>query len=266
LVYATRGVNLAQQVKDRDRLGRMQTRLGDVRLALGDANAAIDTYTHAVESLRGSENWLTIGTVMSKLGNAYLEQGKAQEAVMMLEQALTMFRKEHNSDYEARTLGSIGGAYAALKQWAQAQDRHEQALKLAREQHNQIEEVEQLSALAHLREVQSDPAGVVRYYRQALHVAYQLDDNELVAPLAFDLGRLLIDDTRTLLQAVQLLTESDSLIPNNEAKRLLARANKRVERTQSAGMSLPAVEGSNSAYAAAAYDMAEITDPPSLPR
>ena len=35
LVYATRGVNLAQQIGDRDRLGRLQTRLADVPAGAG---------------------------------------------------------------------------------------------------------------------------------------------------------------------------------------------------------------------------------------
>src|SRR5262249_19824922 len=74
LVYGTRGVNLAERLGDKIRLGRLQARLADVRLALGDLPAATETYTQAVESLRSTEDWQTIGLVMSKLGNAYLEQ------------------------------------------------------------------------------------------------------------------------------------------------------------------------------------------------
>ncbi len=254
LVYATRGVNLAQQTGERDRLGRLQTRLGDVRLALGDLPAAIEAYTQAAETLRGTENWLAIGMVMAKLGNVHLEQGKSQEAIMMLEQALVIFRRERNADYESRVLGAMGTAYAATNQWAKARDNHELALSLARQHANQTEEAAELAALAHICEIQNDRPGAIQDYRQALHVAYQLEDIDLQAEYDFELGRLLMDDTRTLMQAVQLLRESDSLVPNGEARRLLSRADKRVERTRAAGMTLPPVEGSNQDYAAAAYD------------
>jgi tetratricopeptide (TPR) repeat protein/energy-coupling factor transporter ATP-binding protein EcfA2 len=253
LVYATRGVNLAQQIGDSDRLGRLQIRLADVRLALGDLPAAVEVYTQAAETLRGTENWLLIGMVMSKLGKACLEQAKPQEAIMMLEQALAIFRKERHADHESRTLGTLGVAYAEMQQWSKAQDYREQALTLAREHANQSEEVAQLPALAHLREVQNDRPGAVQYYRQALHMAYVLEDSGLQAEYGFELGRLLIDDTRTLMQAAQLLRESDSLVPNSEARRLLSRADKRLERTNAAGIELPPAEQSNREYAAAAY-------------
>ncbi len=253
LVYATRGVNLAQQTGDSDRLGRLQIRLADVRLALGDLPAAIEVYTQATETLRSTENWLLIGMVMTKLGKTYLEQAKPQEAIMMLEQALAIFRKERHAEHESRTLGSLGAAYGEMQQWPKAQEYREQALALAREHANQSEEAAQLPALAHLREVQNDRPGAVQYYRQALHMAYVLDDPGLQAEYTFELGRLLIDDTRTLMQAAQLLRESDSLVPNGEARRLLSRADKRLERTNAAGIELPPAESTNREYAAAAY-------------
>jgi tetratricopeptide (TPR) repeat protein len=253
LVYATRGVNLAQQIGDQDRLGRLQTRLGDVRLALGDTPAAITTYSQAAETLRGTENWLAIGMVMTKLGDAYLEQDQPEEAARMLEPALAIFRRERHSDYESRVLGTMGMVYAKLNQWPKAQEFHEQALALARQHADQVEEAAQLAALARARELQGDPSGAVNFYRQALHVSYLLGDTDLQAENAFELGRLLIDDTRTLMQAAQLLRESDSLIPNSEARRLLSRADKRLERTRAAGIALPPAEGSNRDFAAAAY-------------
>jgi tetratricopeptide (TPR) repeat protein len=224
-----------------------------VRQALGDLPAAIEVYTQAVETLRRTENWLLIGMVMSKLGKAYLEQTKLQEAIMMLEQALAIFRKERHADHESRALGALGAAYGEMQQWSKSQEYREQALTLAREHGNQSEEAAQLPALAHLREVQNDRPGAVQYYRQALHMAYVLEDPGLQAEYTFQLGRLLIDDTRTLMQAAQLLRESDSLAPNGEARRLLSRADKRLERTNAAGIELPPAERTNREYAAAAY-------------
>jgi tetratricopeptide (TPR) repeat protein len=253
LVYATRGVNLAQQIGDQDRLGRLQTRLGDVRLALGDTQAAVETYTQAAETLRSIDNWAGVGTVMLKMGEAYLEKSQPQEAILMLDQALVIFRREGLSEYESRALGTLGDVYAEMSQWPKAQEYHEQALALARQLADPFEEAAQLAALAHIREIQNDRPAAVNFYRQALHVAYTTGDVDLQAENAFELGRLLIDDTRTLMQAAQLLRESDSLVPNSEARRLLSRASKRLERTTAAGITLPPVEGTNQEYAASGY-------------
>jgi tetratricopeptide (TPR) repeat protein len=253
LVYATRGVNLAQQIGDKDRLGRLQTRLGDVRLALGDTQAAVETYTQAAETLRSIDNWAGVGNVMLKMGEAYLEKSQPQDAVLMLDQALVIFRREGLGDYESRALGTLGDVYADMSQWPKAQEYHEQALALTRQLADQFEETAQLAALARIREIQNDRPAAVNFYRQALHVAYMTGDVDLQAENAFELGRLLIDDTRTLMQAAQLLRESDSLVPNSEARRLLSRASKRLERTTAAGITLPPVEGTNQEYAAAGY-------------
>ncbi len=196
---------------------------------------------------------LAIGMVMAKLGDAYLEQDQPQEAALMLEQALAIFRRERHTDYESRVLGTMGAVFTRSQQWPKAQEYHEQALALAREHVDQVEEAAQLAALARVRELQGDPPGAVNFYRQALHVSYLLDNGDLEAENAFELGRLLIDDTRTLMQAAQLLRESDSLVPNSEARRLLSRADKRLDRTRAAGIALPPAEGSNREFAAAAY-------------
>ncbi|MCC7446227.1 MAG: tetratricopeptide repeat protein [Anaerolineae bacterium] len=253
LVYATRGVNLAQKIGDKTRLGRLQTRLGDVRLALDDTPAAIESYTQAIESLRGTENWLSIGTVLSKLGSAYLEQSRPQEASMMFDQALVIFRKEQRADYESRVLGNLGAVNTQLNQWAKAQEYYQQALNLSRTNGDQTEEAAQLAALAHLSEMQNDRAGAILHYRQALHAAYVVDDQELQAACALELGRLLMDETPTLMQAAQLLREANALIPSDDSRRLLSRIDKRLERTRNAGVPIPPATSSNRDFAAAAY-------------
>ena len=253
LVYATRGVNLAQRVGDQTRLGRLQARLGDVRLALGDVGAAVETYTQAVESLRSTEDWMSIGLVMSKLGNAYLEQRRFQEATMILEQTLAIFQREQRPDYVGRVLGGIGAAYSGMQQWAKARDYIQQALTLARQSDDVQGEVAQLNAIAHIRQMQNDLPGAIGYYRQALHMAYELEDVDLQAELTYELGTLLIDNPNTLTMGLQLLRESDEAVPNSEARRLIGRASKRLERANAAGLAVAPAQQSTRDYAASAY-------------
>ncbi|MBX3066601.1 MAG: tetratricopeptide repeat protein [Anaerolineae bacterium] len=251
LIYATRGVNFAQQLDDKSRLGRLQTRLGDIRTALGDTTAAAETYSAAIETLRGAEDWIAVGVAMSKLAAIYLNQSRSQEALQLLEPALTIFQRERRADQEARTLAKLGNVYTALGDWSKAQAQHEQAALLAKQQYDQAGEAEQYAALGYLRELQRDRDGSILFYRRALHAAYEAGNTDLQIAAAVQLGEFLIEDTRTLNQGIQLLREvSDK---STEAKRLLGRADQRLRRASGAGVVIPAANVSNRDYAAQAY-------------
>jgi tetratricopeptide (TPR) repeat protein len=252
LLYATRGINIAESLGDKARLGRLQMRLADVRVALGDMPAAIQTYTQAAETLRNAEDWFNIGVVMSKLGTAYIEMRQFREGLMMLEQALVIFQKEQKNDHISRVLGSIGAAYSGLQQWDQADNYFTQALTLARKNHDQPSEAAFLSNLAYTRRMLDNWDAAIDAYWQALHVAYQTGDTHLQAELSYELGSLLIEHPNTIYMGQQLLRESDSLFHSDEAQQLLKRASKRIERASKAGINLPPAEDSRQ-YAAKSY-------------
>jgi len=124
---------------------------------------------------------------------------------------------------------------------------------LARQTADAEAEARDLGALARSRKLQADRAGAVDYYRQALHVAYQIEDTDLQAEYAFELGNLLSDDMNMLNLALQLLRESDAQVPNGEARRMVERARKRLERATAASVSVPDASMSSQDYAAEAY-------------
>ncbi len=249
-------ISEAQADNDQKAQARYLEMLGDAYTGEGDAPRAVEAYSRAVEASRGGENWQAIGLLMGKLGNAYLDAGRTQEATMMLEQALTIFRRERRTDYEARILGTLGSAYGEARNWPKAQEYHEQALYLARERGDRLDEATQLGNLAYIRELQNAREGAVTYYRQALHLAYQLKNDSMRGDFAFQLGRLLLDEGRTVRQAERLLTDADMLIPgDNEIERLLKRARKRLEHLTGGGVTIPSAVG-NEQYAADAYTAA----------
>ncbi|HLY29034.1 MAG TPA: tetratricopeptide repeat protein [Aggregatilineales bacterium] len=250
VVYATRGLNLARQQQNATHIGRFLTRLGDVRLSLHDTPAALEAYSQAAEALRATEDWLSIGLVMAKLGNAYLESQQYREALMMLEQALVIFVREQRQDYVGRVYGSMGMSYSGLQDSLKAREFFEKALALAHQNDDSRGEAAQFSALAHLSKQQNDMPGAVERYRHALHIAYELDDPDLTAEFAFELGALLIDHPSTLLMGLKLLEESDQAAPNSEARRLLGRGNKRLERARAAGLPIAPADLSSQEYAA----------------
>jgi hypothetical protein len=69
----------------------------------------------------------------------------------------------------------------------------------------------------------------------------------------FQLAEYLIDDTRTLNQAIALLNEASEIAPSSEVKRLLKRAEHRLDRVMAAQVAISDIEGSNQDYAASAY-------------
>jgi tetratricopeptide (TPR) repeat protein len=253
VLYATRGVNLARKLSDKVRLGRLLMRLADVRLALGDAQAAIDTYGEAAEILRMTEDWFSIGVVMSKLGNAYVEQRMFNEAIMMLEQSLVIFQKEQRNDYVGRVLGNIGAAYNGLQRWDKAREYFRQALVISRQQDDRHAEAATLAALGIISRIQDNRDGAIDYFRQALHVANLMGDVDLQSEYSYELGSMLIEHPSTIQMGQQLLRESDALVPRSEARQLINRASKRVDRARNAGMDLPAPESSSGDYASKAY-------------
>lgn len=246
-------ISEAQANNDKRAQARYLEMLGDAYTDEGDDPRAIEAYQRAVEASRGDENWQSIGLLMGKLGNAYLNAGRTQEAIMMLEQALTIFRRERRTDYESRILGTLGSAYGEARNWPKAQEYHEQALYLARERGDRLDEATQLGNLAYIRELQDQREGSVTYYRQALHLAYLIGHDEMRGDYSFQLGRLLMDDGRTLSQAERLLTDADQLIPQDaEIERLLKRARKRLEHFKAGGMTISEAL-SNEQYAAESY-------------
>jgi tetratricopeptide (TPR) repeat protein len=250
--YASQGVEMAGQSGDPGRRGRLQLALADAQMAHGDS--ALDAYTQAVESLRSTEDWPTIGLALGKLGDAYLAQDKPQEALMILEQALVIFHRENRRDQELKTLLQMAGAHSKRQEWPQAQTDYERALFLARECFDRSGEALCLAALGNVSKMQGQRDAALICYRQALHLAYLIEEKPLQARYALDLGSLLVDDPRMLNLAVQLLRESSAQNPDDdEVKRLLSRADKRLERMSAAGMPLPPPEAENRDYAAQAY-------------
>ena len=250
--FARRGIEVAAPTGDRARLGRLYLALGD---ALRASNTdAVEPYTEAVENLRELDDWPMVGIALEKLGAAYMARGQAREALMMFEQALVIFHRESRRENEMLTLLDVANVYARQQQWQPAQEFAERALFLARECFDRTAEARALEALASAARLQNDRETAVKHYRQALHAAYQADSPLLQASIAFELGGLLLDDTRTLSQAVALLRESRLLNPENtEALRLLQRADKRIERMLASGSTIAPPEGSPRDYAAGAY-------------
>jgi tetratricopeptide (TPR) repeat protein len=255
LRYIRRGIELAEKSGgDPSQKGRLLTRQGDLQLAKGDSRTAISSYQDAITALQDAGDSVTQGLAYSRLGDAFIANGQNPEAIEALETAAGLFHEEHFTGFEIKVLSSIGDVYTHTQQWDNAWNFHMRAHDVAVEQLDQGGEAEQLAALGHLRELQADLPKATEYYALALYTVYVYGKQDLQAKYAFELGRVLVDDTQTLTRAIALLQESDSRVPNNDARRILGRASKRLERLQGAHMAVPEARGSNRDFVTAVAD------------
>ncbi|HVO43445.1 MAG TPA: tetratricopeptide repeat protein, partial [Aggregatilineales bacterium] len=257
LLYVRRSIELSEKTGgDLAQKGRLLTRQGELQLARGDTSAAIVSYHNAIAALKDTNDAGTRGLAQSRLGEAYAKNGQYADSIASLEIAADLFQKEHYPGFEIRVLSSIGDVYMQLKQFSKAEDYHRRAHRIAVDQLDQAGEASQLAKLGRLRELQGDLPGAADCYARALYSVYVLGKSDLQAQYAFELGRVLVDDPRTLTRAIALLTESDSLVPNDETKRLLNRSHKRLERLQAANIAVATAGGSNREYVTAVADRA----------
>jgi hypothetical protein len=89
-----------------------------------------------------------------------------------------------------------------------------------------------------------------------LYAAFLAGDSAQRAAYARELGLMMVDDTRTLAQGVELLREASASNPaDTEVQRLLHRAETRLQRLTAAGSAPPPAEGAALEYAALAYSV-----------
>lgn len=254
LDYAQRGVKIAEVLGD-------QARLGHLLMSLAEAQAArrlpaMDTYTRAIETLRNAEDWDNVGVALERMGELYMSQGQSREALMMLEQALTIFHRQNMLDHEVATLIKVGNAYAGQGLGPLAHEFYDRAVFLARESFNRAGEARALAAIAALHRASNETDNLKRHLRQALYAAFLADDPTQRASYARELGLMMVDDTRTLAQAVELLREASASDPSDtEVRRLLQRAETRLQRLIAAGSAPPPAQGAALEYAALAYSV-----------
>ena len=255
LDYVDRGMTLAKQVDNPQREGKLLVILGDLQVMLGRDDGAETAYKEAISAFRPVEAWSEIGLTLDKLAMLYLDQGRAQDAVAMWEQTIPIFERVQDVDHLRAALEKTGEGYAELMEWDKAQTYHTRALDLARQAGDEQAEFDELSRLGYLMEMSGEPDRAVMYYRQALHVALHLGDDEQLGQMYLAIARLLIDDTTQLKRVLQLLEAAEAVMPgDSEVQRLYRRAQTRRQRLTEAGVTLPELDGTLEEYARSALE------------
>ena len=231
--------------------GQLRLLLGDSQRALGEHETALQTYRQAVENFRTAESWPNVATALNRLAVTYIEIGQWDEAALMQEQAAVIYHRFGLLEDENTAIAQIAQAAADLRQYSKAGEYYARALYLARERADRRAEANYLLALAHNSYLQRHFEEAIGHYRAALHCAYQLDDTALQAEISGRLARLLLEDVQTLNQAVQLAREAVAAAPGDAAlRRLLKRAESRLNNVNKGGLKVAPAEGSNREYAA----------------
>lgn len=251
IVKAGTYIVLADKRKDHAMGGQLRLMLGDSQRAIGEHEAALQTYRQAVENFRAAESWPNVATALNRLAVTYIEMGRWDDAALMQEQAAVIYHRFGLVEDENTAIAQIAQAAADLRQYPKAGEYYARALYLARERADRRAEARYLIALAHNSYLQRHFEESVGHYRAALHCAYLLDDAALQAEISGQLGRLLLEDVRTLNQAVQLAREAVAAAPGDATlRRLLKRAESRLNNVNKGGLNVAPAEGSNREYAA----------------
>jgi tetratricopeptide (TPR) repeat protein len=252
LKYVEQGTALAQEVDNPQREGELLVVLGDLQMSLGQFDGAETAYKEAINAFRPTEAWLNIGLALNKLAVVYDDQGRWQDAIDVWEQTLPIFERLERPDLLRDVCGEIGDNQTDLMRWNQAKASYTKALELAEAADDEAGMYQELSRLGWLMETSGQHAEAIPYYRRALNVAFELDDQDELGETLLALARLQIDDTSQLNRVVQLLEMAQDCLPgDSDVRRLLSRANTRKERLTQAGVDLPPVDDSLEDYASA---------------
>ena len=249
LKYLDQGMALAQQADNPQREGHLLVLLGDLQVMLGKDDGAETAYREAVTALRPAEAWLDIALTLDKLGLLYFDQRRFEDAIAVWDQTLPIFERVGRSELRRMALNYLGDSYAELMQWSQSQAHYQQALDLAQEMGDVQGAFEQYADLGRLMEVSGNRERATVYYQHALHLAFDLDNQEQLGHTLLALAQLLIDDTTQLYRVVEVLEVASIYLPDHpDVKRLLNRARTRLERLESAGVELELPENSLEDY------------------
>ena len=255
LDYVDQGMTLAKEADNPLREGKLLVVLGDLQAMLGRDDGAETAYKEAISAFRPAEAWLEIGLTLDKLAMLYQDQGRTQDAAALWEQTLPIFERVQDPDDYRAALEKAGDSYAELMEWEKAQIYHTRLLALCREAGDEQAEFDELSRLGYLMEMSGEPDQAVRYYRQALHLALRLGDDEQLGQTYLANARLLVDDTTQLKRVLQLLEAAESIMPgDSEVQRLYRRARTRRQRLTEAGVTLPELVTTLAEFAREAYE------------
>jgi tetratricopeptide (TPR) repeat protein len=192
VMHSTRGIQLAQKLRDPAVEVQLYTTLGDARQDLGETQAAVENFQKALEISRKEGDRQNEAIALYKLGFAHLDNGDSDDAVHSLEQARALFKEQNRRAYEGRVLGGLGSANSDLERWTEAIGYYQSSLHISREVADKEEERLQLSNLAQAQKQGNRMGDALQSYRQALHLAYESKDRREINAAIVDLVRLLM--------------------------------------------------------------------------
>lgn len=249
LAYVDRGMALAEQVDNPLREAHLLIVLGDLQASLARWDGAEIAYREALEALRPAEAWLEMAHTLDKLSDVYVAQRRLPEAAGTLEQANIIFERENQTALLCENREQLGDICADMMQWNKSIQNYSQALECVKGRDDDDATYQLLDKMGDVLEASGARDGALNFYRQALALAFKLDDPARQGHAMLAMARLQIDDTILLSRVVHLLEGAAERLPDNtEVQRLLKRARTRQERLLANGVTLMLPEDDLTAY------------------
>ncbi len=252
VAYAARGVKLAEESGDDHNLPRLLGFLGDAHVQRGEFSDAIAAYEQALNVSRERGDRRAEGVLLFKLGYAQSDDGNHEQALETWQESLALFQSEGRRDYEGRALGGIGTAYYEMMRYPEAIEHLTQAVAIARSTEDDAETLYELSVLAVALTDNQQLGPAVLRYRQALHLAFEMDDAGVVIKTTVELARLLVESPRHLAIA-ELLVNAALLYDPQDSDLIQLQERIEDERAAQPDLVLNPVAGTARDYAAKAW-------------
>jgi len=128
-----RGLQLASEVDDLERVALSLRYIGSVHWFLGDFDAAIDSLNESRKCAKSLGNDSLVATALGDLGSVYRDMGEWKRAVELLERSISFLWKLDSKFELVRALNNLGAVFRYMDEWDTALKKFEDCISISEE-------------------------------------------------------------------------------------------------------------------------------------
>lgn len=228
LLFAQKGLEIAENIPDTELIADMVTRIGVIHYLKGDYAEAIKWYMQAKEGYESIGASLGIAITCTNIAIVHRISGEYDKALEYLEEALSIDRKANDSIGMAMDYNNMAPIYAAQNDYEKAIETYENALAIYQQEGSILEESKTYTNLADTYERLNDYKMAEQYLFKSLSIKEKINDDYGKISVYINLGILhtkmgkLNDVLYYLDEALRLSEELG--VKNDEREILLAKS------------------------------------------
>lgn len=204
--YVRQSLQLAKSINSKKLEMEAYHFLGSNHMYLGNMDSSYYYHRKTKQLAEILEDKLTLGVALSDIGNYHGMKGNYDESFNTYELAIKMFREEKDFVKEGVTLGQLGSIHMDKGNYRIAQGKFVEALKILDTLETEpYMEADIVRKIGHIQFNLKNYEEAIDYYKKALKVYLETDDNVFASEAYVDIGAAYLD-----------LHKSDKAIENFE--------------------------------------------------